>query len=47
MHFTSLAEALEKLERRDAARAAAQQGVAVARTKGQRAEAEAIVRRLS
>jgi len=47
MHFTSLAEELEKLERRDEARAAAAKGVEVARTKGQRAEAEAIVRRLS
>lgn len=47
MHFTNLAEALEKLGRRDEARAAAAKGVEVARTKGQRAGAEAIVRRLS
>lgn len=47
MHFANLAEALEKLGRRDEARAAAQKAVEVARTKGQKASAEAILRRLS
>ncbi|HEY3448201.1 MAG TPA: hypothetical protein VGK67_17730 [Myxococcales bacterium] len=47
MHFTNLAEALEALGRRDEARAAAAKAVEVARTKSQRAGAEAIVRRLS